>query len=845
MRYFVFKNTNICHRFLICCGIASLAILFVSSHAFADVTYSDTDPENPIPTGNIVIGPDGVGNVTFDITDIENASSVAGISGTGTITKNGAGTLVYSVATTYTGDTVINGGTIRLDGAAGSGKLFNGTITIAAGASMVCNKHDTLGYNANPANTFNIYGTLDNAVQNESLRNTVFNMYGGTISCTSGGTLDVLADTVKFRAHALDGATAEAPTVSTISGKINFRVTGEIEFGADANSVLQLKDVVTGGGTPDFLKTGAGTVEFTKLPNYPGTTTVREGTLKISVSPGNSKFFKGEVTINAGATLLCGIHDSLGYNNGTANTFNIYGTLDNAAGNESLRNTTFNMYGATISSSGGGYLDILQENVKFWSHALEGATAENPTVSTISSQFRMRVDDYFEIETDANTTLQLTNKLIYYSGTGGIHKTGPGTLTMTGANEFTKGVTISAGTLQINGTATQTPLGRGGTVTVQNGATLLVNYSTAVRLQGQTINVENGGKIDFTSATSNNNDFRLYTSALNVAEGGTVNLRLLSVGNGGTGSTATIDGGSMTLTANAYVGNDGEDGTLTLNSGTLKANSSFTVGQYKATGTYNQNGGTATIGNLVVGNSTSVTPNGIVNMADGTLNVTTTTIGAYNSTNGYRGKGFVSQTGGTFTTQTLTLGDSDAHLVDGKTDLMELSGGTLAVTTLKDPSGYFTMTGGKLVFQKNGSTNPSVSKDLTVEGGTVQVDGPLTVGGTYTQTGGELRLTDDNLDKITAAGLNFTNTSLLIDTENEYALGDTIPLSKYLMASGDENTFDFSQMMIEGTDNYWNLTLLNSDTLLVFGDRYDQLPEPSTWALLLLGVAGLLYWRKK
>ena len=155
------------------------------------------------------------------------------------------------------------------------------------------------------------------------------------------------------------------------------------------------------------------------------------------------------------------------------------------------------------------------------------------------------------------------------------------------------------------------------------------------------------------------------------------------------------------------------------------------------------------------------------------------------------------------------------------------------------------MTGGKLVFQKNGSTNPSVSNNMTVDGGTVQVDGPLTVGGTYTQTGGELRLTDDNLDKITAAGLNFTNTSLLIDTENEYALGDTIPLSKYLMASGDENTFDFSQMMIEGTDNYWNLTLLNSDTLLVFGDRYDQLPEPSTWALLLLGAAGLLYWRKK
>lgn len=837
MKFTVIKNAPF---------LALLAILFASSHAFADVTYSDTDPANPIPTDAIVIGPDGVGNVTFDVTNAETPSTVAGISGTGTITKTGAGTLVYSVATTYTGDTVINGGTIRLDGAAGGGKLFNGTITIAAGASMVCNKHDTLGYNANPANTFNIYGTLDNAVQNESLRNTVFNMYGGSITCTSGGTLDILADTDKFWARALDGATAENPTVSTISGKINFRVTGAVEFAADANSVLKLTDVTTGGGTPDFLKTGAGTVEFTKLPNYPGTTTVREGTLKISVSPGNSKFFKGEVTVNAGATLLCGIHDSLGYNNGTANTFNIYGTLDNAAGNESLRNTTFNMYGATISSSGGGYLDILQENVKFWSHALEGATAENPTVSTISSQFRMRVDDYFEIETDANTTLQLTNKLIYNSGTGGIHKTGPGTLTMTGANEFTKGVTISEGTLQINGsTANQTPLGRGGTITIEDGGTLMVNYTTQVRLQNQTINVENGGKIDFTSTTSNSNDFRLYGSTLNVPEGGTVNLRQLSVGNYGSGSAATINGGSMTLTAQALIGNDGEDGVFTLNSGTLKANSSFTVGQYNATGTYNQNGGTATINNLVVGSSTSITPTGLVNMADGTLNVTTATVGQYNSSNERFGKAFVSQTGGTFNVKTLNIAAGEQHLVEGKTDLMELSGGTLAVTALNDPSGYFIMKGGKLIFQKNGSTNPSVSKDLTVEGGTVQVDGPLTVGGTYTQTGGELRLTDDNLDKITAAGLNFSGTSLLIDTENEYRVGETIPLDKYLASSGAEDTYDFSKMVIEGPDNTWTLLFLNSDTLLVFGDNYYSLPEPSTWALLLLGAFGLLYWRKK
>ncbi|MCR5163598.1 MAG: hypothetical protein K6C40_06235, partial [Thermoguttaceae bacterium] len=97
MKFTVIKNAAF---------LALLAILFASSHAFADVIYSDTDPENPIPTDAIVIGPDGVGNVTFDVTNAETPSTVAGISGSGTITKTGAGTLVYSVATTYTGDTV-------------------------------------------------------------------------------------------------------------------------------------------------------------------------------------------------------------------------------------------------------------------------------------------------------------------------------------------------------------------------------------------------------------------------------------------------------------------------------------------------------------------------------------------------------------------------------------------------------------------------------------------------------------------------------------------------------------------------------------------------------------------
>ena len=42
---------------------------------------------------------------------------------------------------------------------------------------------------------------------------------------------------------------------------------------------------------------------------------------------------------------------------------------------------------------------------------------------------------------------------------------------------------------------------------------------------------------------------------------------------------------------------------------------------------------------------------------------------------------------------------------------------------------------------------------------------------------------------------------------------------------------------------YWNLTL-NDGVVLAALDP-NAIPEPSTWALLILGAAGLLYWRKK
>ncbi|TAL07113.1 MAG: hypothetical protein EPO07_00790, partial [Verrucomicrobia bacterium] len=101
-------------------------------------------------------------------------SMSAAIAGTGTLTKSGDGKLILSGANSYSGNTILNGGTLQIDGtSSGAGALTTSAGTVLAGSGTVSNAV-TVGGQMNPGSA-NATG--------------IFNANGG-LTLSSGSTLN-------------------------------------------------------------------------------------------------------------------------------------------------------------------------------------------------------------------------------------------------------------------------------------------------------------------------------------------------------------------------------------------------------------------------------------------------------------------------------------------------------------------------------------------------------------------------------------------------------------------------------------------------------------------------------
>jgi autotransporter-associated beta strand protein len=292
-----------------------------------------------------------------------------------------------------------------------------------------------------------------------------------------------------------------------------------------------------------------------------------------------------------------------------------------------------------------------------------------------------------------------------------------GTMTLSGANTYTGGTTVNAGTLALG---TSNRLRDEGALTINGGTFDMGGFSDTVGAV-----TVNGGSLINSSTTG-------LTGSSYAVTGGTISAKL--AGNGGltkTGAGTTVLAGANTYTGGTFL-NGGvlsvsskanfASSTLTFDGGTLETTASFDLTSANAT-TLNAGGGTIRIGAGLTSN-TGAAPisgtGGLTKEGDGVL-----TLGSLATT--YTG-------GTTVNAGTLALSNNN-RLSD--TGALTINGGTFDMGGFSDTVGAVTVNGGSLI---NSSTTGLTGSSYAVTGGTISAK--LAGNGGLTKTGaGQLNLT--------------------------------------------------------------------------------------------------------
>jgi autotransporter-associated beta strand protein len=512
--------------------------------------------------------------LTGNNTNSNTFTPVVGNAGTGltAVTKSGPGLWLLAGTNTYTGLTTISGGTLSV------GTLANGGANSNIGAST----------NA-AANLVIDGGTLQyTGATIATNRSFTLGLGNGTLDASGTGTLTY------NNAAAFAFTTTNAPHTLTLAGG-----------NTGANTLAApVKD--DGTGSTALAKSGAGQWVLTGSGNYTGGTTVLAGTLTLGVS--NITTNAGNVNVSGGTLALSSFNQVA--SNVTLTSGNISGTsgqlsVNSPGGTYDLQNGTVS---AILAGSGNLTKDTGGTVILSGANTYSGVTNVNAgTLQTngtlVSTTFNLlggnlSLGASSRLPTTANVTvdnggalnlssfnqslanLTLTNGTIVGSGTltssndfalltgnvsvvlagpVGVTKTGVGSVTLSGANDYTGPTTISAGTLALAGSGS---LGSGN---VTFGAS--------------------GGTLDVSGLSSN------YTLSQVVTGNGTINtgsntLLLTGVISPGVSGPGTISvNGSLSLSGNTNLGIYGSTageydqfavaiGTLTLG-GTLNISTNY------------------------------------------------------------------------------------------------------------------------------------------------------------------------------------------------------------------------------------------------------------------------------
>ena len=523
---------------------------------------------------NLTVG--GAGNTTFSTVSF----SVAGL----TLTKEGSGTLLLSLANGFTGLTLVTAGTLKYGVANG---LSSGPVTITGGAYDLASYSDTVGV------VTLMGGSISDSVGAGILTATSYTVESGTISAIIAGAVTMTKNTTgtvtMTAAETYSGATTINAGTITLSGAgtavssaftINLGGILTLDNNSGANNTNRLGDalaITMNGGYFNFIGSPSAIASETT-----GVLTLSSGYNTISITQGaggSTTLTFASITRTAGATVLFR-GNNLGANPGAGNTNIKFTTSTNlnltggagAAGSTTIKIVPYAIGDTSVSGSGFGFVTynidtngntngirplVLATEYDNTNTPATGATVNVRLTANYSPNAARAWNALllggsgttYTIGTSGSTTLTITAGTICSSGSAANTIAGGANFTLVAAasptNEFNiftiKNLTISAVIANTNTPALST--GSIGTLTLSgaNAYTGTTTINTGTLLYGASAVIVDTVTVTVNGGTYNLAGYSDIIGALNMTAG------TITTGAG----TLTL-GGTVTTTASIF-----------------------------------------------------------------------------------------------------------------------------------------------------------------------------------------------------------------------------------------------------------------------------------------------------
>ena len=698
------------------------------------------------------------GTLVFNRTGTSSHTHV--IDGSGSVVKQGSGTIILTAANGWSGGTSLNGGALELGNAAALGST--GTISFGGGALRFSadNYADYSGrFNTSGSQSFK----LDTNGQTVTLGSVIAGS-GSTLEKLGGGTLILAEDNIYTGATTVTGGTLQIGAGGN-TGAIAGNLVNNAAVVFNRSSDLNSSGAISGSGTLE--QGGSGTLTLSGNNSYTGATTLSSGVLSL------------------GSTTALGTTSSISFAGGTLQ-FTVANHADPSAAFSTAANQVYKLdtngenvtLGASLTSSGGsleklgnGTLTLSGVNTFTGGTTLSTGTLSldsagalgTPTnlasgtitfaggtlqysgnnQSDYSARFSTVAGQAMSIDTNGQAVTFATN-LTSIGAT--LTKLGSGTLALTGDNELGGGVSLQGGALQLGGT---TAIGSTGPIdfhggTLQYTVSNTIDYSARFSgVTGQAFRIDtNGQAVTFASAL------------------------------GGTGNTFTkLGSGTLTLSAD-----NGYDGVTTVSAGTLRLGDGNAAGMVG--GDIVNNAALVFDRSDALSYASTISGSGSVTMAGaGTLTLAGANI----------------YTGGTqINAGTLALGSSGAI---GSSGTISFGGGVLQYTGANqtDYSGRISRAGGKSIRIDTNGEAVEFATGLAGAGSTLEKLGAntLTLSAASTYSGGTI-VSAGTLDVVTGGAIGHVAGDLVVGGGTLAVSGGSVAVNDAAIGDGPGSIGDLS-----------------------------------------------------